>query len=79
MDAPTLYSGRKQQEKQQKECQKRHGGTVGHHNLEISLAQDEVEVENTLAIVSWLNLGHVLPHFFHMVFWWGLLNPLRRL
>ena len=51
-DATTLYSGRNQQDKQQKECQKRHGGTVDRHILDISLAQDEVEVENTLTIVS---------------------------
>ena len=66
-DATTLYSGRKQQDKQQKECQKRHGGTVDRHILDISLAQDEVEVENTLAIVSWLNLGHVLSHLFQFL------------
>lgn len=31
-----------------------------------SLVQDEVEVENTLAIISWLNLGHVLPRLLHL-------------
>ena len=39
-------------------------GTAQEGNL---LVQDEVEVENTLAIVSRLNLGHVLIHFLHMV------------
>lgn len=34
-------------------------GTVQEGN---SLVQDDVEVENTLTIISRLTLGHVLPH-----------------
>ena len=40
---------------------------MGRHILEISLAEEDVEVENTLTIDSLLNLGHVFSHLFHFL------------